>query len=283
MDIQWYPGHMARARRMVEKSLKLVDVAVELLDARVPASSRNPVLDEIIGNKPRVVVLNKSDLADPVYTEIWLDRLRSAGASAVAVSSTAGRGIDRVRREIKRLVEFRKLQTGAGRKTGPVRCMVMGIPNVGKSFFINRMVGRRAVPAADRPGVTRGQQWVKAGEGVEFLDTPGILWPKLGDPEVAFKLAVIGAVKEETFDLEEIALTLISWLNKYYPEVLSRRYRFSGSLLTPEQILGQIGEIRGFFGAGGEVDCLRASAHLLKEFRSGKLGRITLDLPDDEH
>ncbi len=281
MDIQWYPGHMAKARRQVQQSLGLVDVVIELLDARIPASSRNPDINEILRAKPRVVALNKADLADPEATRAWLELFRRDGHAAAAVDARRGKGI-------KRLVQLTEQQArpaiaryvSRGRRARPARCMVVGVPNVGKSMLINRLAGKKVARTENRPGVTRGEQWIRLGRGLELLDTPGILWPKFADPEVAFKLAVTGAVKEQIYEPENLCLKLVQWLAEAAPGVLARHYGLAGTPLTPWEVVELVGRQRGFITAGGQVDMHRTSVVILKDFREGRLGGYTLDFPE---
>ncbi|BAF59897.1 MAG: ribosome biogenesis GTPase YlqF [Pelotomaculum sp.] len=280
MDIHWYPGHMAKARRQVKEDLRLADVVIEVLDARIPASSRNPDIGKIAGSKPRLIVLNKSDLADPVLTGRWMDYFKKAGYEAADVDSVSGRGV----REIPGLVEqlaAPKIASlaNAGRRPRAARCMVLGIPNVGKSFLINKLVGRRVVKTGSSPGVTRGKQWVRLTGNLELMDTPGILRPRLDDPVTAFHLAVTGAVKEEVFNLEKVAGRLLKWLMENYPDAIRERYRLEDLPEEPEEMLNAIGARRGYFMSGGAVDLIRSSRAVLKEFREGKMGRFTLEKP----
>jgi ribosome biogenesis GTPase A len=283
MDIQWYPGHMAKTKRLLLENLKLVDVVVELLDARIPCSSRNPVINDLLSKKPRLIVLNKSDLADPNYTALWKRELAEPGAMAVDVNSVKGSGIKAITPALNKLAEevMNKLKN-KGRRTRAVRCMVVGIPNVGKSFFINTLVKRKITKTGDKPGVTRGQQWIKVAKDLELLDTPGILWPKFDDQEVAYKLAVTGAIKSEILDIKELSFRLALWLRDNHPHVLLERYKLSNLPNKAEELLSAIGRSRGFLVSGGIVDNHKAAVLLLKEFRDGLLGRFTLDLPNSE-
>lgn len=282
MSIQWYPGHMARARRLVQENLKLVDVVIELLDARIPASSRNPLIGKIVGGKPHLVVLNKEDLADPHLTRLWLDWFRGRGLPALAVDSTRRKGVAEVPILVRRLVEDKMASlTARGRRPPNPRCMVVGIPNVGKSFFINALAGSRVTRTGNRPGVTRGQQWVRLAREVELLDTPGVLWPKFDDPRVGLKLAATGAIKEEVFDVEEVAAWLAEWLLQSFPASLKERYHLEELPAQGHRVVELIGARRGLVGPGGVVDSYRAAVHLLKEFREGRLGRFTLDVPPE--
>lgn len=280
MDIQWYPGHMAKTKRLVKENLKLVDVVIEVLDARIPASSRNPDLGGIAGAKPRLVVLNKSDLADPALTRLWKDYFAGAGWPAVAVDSVSGRGIREVPGLVQQLVAPKMASlVSSGRRPRAARCMVLGIPNVGKSFFINKLVGRRVARTEDRPGVTRGRQWIRVAGNLDLMDTPGILWPKLDDPEVSFRLAVTGAIKEDVFDLNAVAGKLLKWLAENHPAAVRERYGLENLPEEPEELLKAAGAKRGFYMSGGTVDLLKSARNILKEFREGKLGRFTLDEP----
>lgn len=257
---------------MVEQNLKLVDVVIELLDARVPVSSRNPMIDKIIGNKPRLVILNKADLADEDITSFWIKKMSQKGR-VLKVDSRTGRGINKVPDAVAKMA--RPKIKG---KVRPVRCMVVGIPNVGKSLFINRLVRQRVARTGNKPGITRGQQWIRVNKRVELLDTPGILWPKFEDPDVGFRLAAIGAIREEVYPVEDIAVRLIEWLEKNYPGTLNKRYNLDFSRSSME-IMEKVAKKRGFILPGGKIDIYKTSIHILKEFRDGKLGRFTLDLP----
>lgn len=272
MSIQWFPGHMAKAKRLVQESLKLVDVVIELLDARIPHSSRNPLINEILGPKPRLVVLNKADLADPDLTQEWLKWYKKQGFPPLAVDSLRRQGVARVPamvREYGKHAAFKPI----------VRCMVVGVPNVGKSFFINALAGRKVTRTGDRPGITRGRQWVNLGRGVELLDTPGVLWPKFEDRLVAFKLAATGAIKEEVYDVKEVAAWLAQWLMQYYPGSLKNRYDYTEVKESGYHFLEWVAQKRNMLGSGGVLELHRAAVHFLNEFRKGLLGRFTLDFP----
>ncbi|MCL5779796.1 MAG: ribosome biogenesis GTPase YlqF [Firmicutes bacterium] len=280
IQIQWFPGHMAKAKRQVQEALKLVDVAIELLDARIPVSSGNPMIDQILGNKPRLMVLNKSDLADPALTKQWLKVLERPRVKAVAVDTLKGEGLKEVPKAATGLVTEQMAKLAAkGRRPRAIRCMVLGIPNVGKSSFINRLVGRKATKTGDLPGVTKGQQWIRTEGSLELLDTPGILWPKFEDPEVGYKLAVTGAIKEQVFDVYEVALKLLRWLAETNPARVKERYKLPELSQDIPRLLADIGARRGMLVSGGVVDELKAAHLILKEFREGTLGRYTLDLP----
>lgn len=280
MDLQWFPGHMAKAGRQMKEDLKLIDVVIEMTDARIPASSRNPDLSQIAGGKPRLIVLNKSDLANPDATRRWEDFFKKTGCPAVAVDSLGGRGVREVPGYVQRLFEPGLARLAAsGRRPRPARCLVLGIPNVGKSFFINKLAGRRAARTENVPGVTRGPQWIKIAGDLELMDTPGILWPKLGDEVVSFHLAVTGAIKEEIYDLNAVAAELLAWLARNHPGSVRKRYKLDFLPEDPQELLEAIGARRGYYVAGRMVDTVKSARIVLKEFRSGILGRFTLEEP----
>ena len=282
MNIQWYPGHMTKTRRQIEADLKQVDAVCEIVDARIPVSSRNPDIDSICVNKPRVIVLNRIDLADPAATKIWAAYFKSKGYVVVCTDCKSRKGIadftPAVRSACKEKIE-RDQARGMNR---PVRLMVVGIPNVGKSTLINQISGRKGAKAENRPGVTRGKQWVTVDAGLQLMDTPGILWPKFEDPEVGMMLAYTGAVKEGIIDIEELACRLMELLNKFYPQTLKERYKVEAPLETPGwELLEMAGRARGFLMARAEVNTERMAKVLLDEFRSGKLGKFTLEMPEE--
>lgn len=283
-SIQWFPGHMAKTRRRITEDLKLVDVVAELLDARVPASSANPVLQSMIQSKPRVVLLNKRDLADPACTARWIEEYAARGIKAVSLDCRTGKGVSAFYSGIRDVLQDKiaawEKKSMVGR---PIRVMVVGIPNVGKSSLINRLVktGGRA-EVQDRPGVTRQNHWFTVGNGFEVLDTPGVLWPKFEDPMVGEHLAFTGAVKDEILDREGLAARLLELLMELYPNAVNTRYKTSFSReerLPGYEILEQIGRKRGMLISGGEIDTERAANAVLDEFRGGVLGRITLERP----
>lgn len=279
-NIQWFPGHMAKAKRMVQENLKLVDVAIELLDARIPLSSRNPMINQILGNKPKLVILNKADLADPEITNQWKDTLWGEKTRVVAVNSINGKGFSEIPKAARELVAAKiSKMTASGRRHRPVRCMVLGIPNVGKSSFINRLAGRKSARTGDTPGVTKGKQVIKINKDMELLDTPGILWPKFEDIEVGLKLAATGAIKEQVVNVEEVAVYLIKLLKKINPETISARYKLQALPEDDYELLQQIAVKRGLLVSGGTADIYKASVLVLKEFREGRLGRISLEEP----
>ena len=283
MHIQWYPGHMTKTRRQIEADLKLVDAVCEIVDARIPVSSRNPDIDAICGGKPRILVLNRMDLADPNATKRWATYFRGRGMAVVATDCKRRKGIADFT-PAARTACAEKLERDAKRGMNrPLRVMVVGIPNVGKSTLINQISGRKGAKAENRPGVTRGKQWVSVDAGLQLLDTPGILWPKFDDPEVGMMLAYTGAVKEGVIDIEELACHLMELLHKYYPQVLLERYQVEAEAGTPGWELVELaGRKRGYLISGGEVNTERMSKVLLDEFRSGKLGRFTLEMPEEQ-
>lgn len=282
MTIQWYPGHMTKTRRQIEADLKLVDAVCEIVDARIPVSSRNPDIDAICGSKPRILVLNRMDLADPEATKKWAAYFRKKGIAVIATDCKSRKGIADFT-PAARLACAEKLERDAARGMNrPLRVMVVGIPNVGKSTLINQISGRKGAKAENRPGVTRGKQWVTVDSGLQLLDTPGILWPKFEDPEVGMMLAFTGAVKEGVIDLEELACRLMTLLRRYYPQVLLERYKVEAPAGTPGwKLIELAGRKRGCLVSGGEVDTERMSKVLMDEFRSGKLGKFTLEMPEE--
>ena len=282
MTIQWYPGHMTKTRRQIEADLKQVDAVCEIVDARIPVSSRNPDIDSICGAKPRVIVLNRIDLADPNATKKWAEYFKGKGMSVVCTDCKSRKGISDFNPAV-RLACKEKLERDAARGMNrPLRLMIVGIPNVGKSTLINQIAGRKGAKAENRPGVTRGKQWVTVDSSLLLLDTPGILWPKFEDPEVGMMLAYTGAVKEGVIDIEELACRLMELLLKYYPQTLAERYKVEAEPGTPGwQLLEMAGRKRGFLMARAEVNTERMAKVLLDEFRGGKLGKFTLEMPED--
>lgn len=280
MNIQWYPGHMTKAKREITESLKLVDIVIELLDARIPRSSRNPDMDSICGGKPRIVLLNKSDLADKSINKLWIQYFSTQGLSCLEVDSLSGKGVsgivDIINTKFKDRNEKLKLK---GIISKPVRAMIAGIPNVGKSSLINRLAGRASAKTGDKPGVTRGRQWIKIGGNLELLDTPGILWPKFEDEEVGLNLAFTGAIRDEIVDIAELSINFITRLKELSPGSLSERYGIKDCGADSRDILDDLGRYRGCIISGGVIDIERASKILIDEFRSGKLGRISLEKP----
>jgi ribosome biogenesis GTPase A len=280
INIQWFPGHMAKTRRLIKESMPLVDCVTEILDARIPQSSRNPELHELCGVKPRLILLNKSDLADEKLTAAWIQYFKSQGLCAIPVDCKSGKGVNRFVPTVKEVLH-EKLERYAskGMAGRTLRVMVAGIPNCGKSTFINKIDGEKRAKAENRPGVTKGRQWISVG-GIELLDTPGILWPKFEDPAVGEKLAYIGSVKDDILDTELLASRLLETLAADYKEALMARFKISGDLPTEGfEILKIAAKKRGMIVSGGEPDTQRASILVLDEFRSAKLGRITLEKP----
>ncbi len=284
MTIQWFPGHMAKTKRMIQEQLKLVDVVIELVDARLPISSCNPLLEQLVGDKkPRVIILNKEDLADPQRTAYWVNFFnQQSGCRAFAFNAATGKKqlISRLKEALLDLTaEKRARMAQKGIRKQTVRCMIVGIPNVGKSTFINLIAGKKAAQTGDKPGVTRGTQWIRLDDDLELLDTPGILWPKFEDEEVGFRLAVTGAVSDEVFDHDEAALKLIAFLQQRYPKLLLERFKLEQEILEekPLTILEQIGRNRGCLLKGGRIDYSKASKGILIDFRQAKIGRITLE------
>lgn len=280
--VQWFPGHMAKTRRLIKESLPFVDLVTEIVDARIPMSSSNPELAEMIGNKPRIVLLNKCDVADEKATSMWVQYYKSKGMYAIPVDCRTGKGLNAYLPLVRDVLKDKiKRNTEKGMAGKPLRVMVVGIPNTGKSSFINRMAGRNRAKVADKPGVTRSNSWFAVGSGIELLDTPGVLWPKFEDKAVGDKLAFIGSVKDEILDTETMALRLISFLKHDYSERLSERFKIVGFEDKEDyEILEMIGRKRGMLISGGEIDYERASVMLLDEYRGGKLGRLTLEFPE---
>ena len=282
MNIQWYPGHMTKTRRQMEADLKLVDAVCEIVDARIVISSRNPDIDSICGNKPRIVILNRLDLADPDATNRWVNYFKSKGMAAVATDCKSRKGITAFTPAVRQLLHEKIERDAAKGMTKSLRIMVVGIPNVGKSTLINQISGRKGAKAENRPGVTRGKQWVTVDSGLLLLDTPGILWPKFEDPNVGMMLAYTGAVKDGIMDLEELSSCLMSLLWQRYPEKIKERYGVDCEADTPGwELLEAAGKKRGYLLSRGEIDTERMAKVLLDEFRSGKLGRFTLEMPED--
>jgi ribosome biogenesis GTPase A len=282
MNIQWYPGHMTKTRRQMEADLKQVDAVCEIVDARIPISSRNPDIDAICGNKPRIMILNRMDLADPEATNRWATYYRNQGRAAVATDCKSRKGISAFTPAVRQVLQ-EKIQRDAARGMHrPLRVMVVGIPNVGKSTLINQISGRKGAKAENRPGVTRGKQWVTVDSGLLLLDTPGILWPKFDDPNVGMMLAYTGAVKDGILDVEELASFLMALLWKRYPDAVKERYGIEAPEDTPGwELLELAGRKRGYLLSKGEINTERMAKVLLDEFRGGKLGKFTLELPED--
>ena len=282
MNIQWYPGHMTKTRRQIEADLKLVDAVCEIVDARIPVSSRNPDIDSICANKPRLIVLNRSDLADWEVTKSWMLYFKGQGIAAIATDCKSRRGIYEFLPAVRSVLKEKIARNAAKGMNKPLRIMIVGIPNVGKSTFINQISGRKGAKAENRPGVTRGKQWVTVDSSLLLLDTPGILWPKFEDPEVGMMLAYTGAVKENVIDTEELACHLAEKLNRYYPQVLLDRYKVQMPTDTPGyMLLEEAGRKRGYLLAKGEIHTERMAKVLIDEYRSGKLGTFTFEKVED--
>ena len=283
MNIQWYPGHMTKTRRQIEADLKQVDAVCEIVDARIPMSSRNPDIDSICENKPRIIVLNRMDLADPAVTKRWMAYFRAKGMAAIATDCKTRKGIGDFQPAVRSVLKEKIERNAAKGMNRPVRVMIVGIPNVGKSTLINQISGRKGAKAENRPGVTRGKQWVTVDNGLLLLDTPGILWPKFEDPNVGMMLAYTGAVKEDVIDSEELAAYLMELLWKHYPDTLRTRYKIDMPQDTPGyMLLEEAGRKRGFLLARGEINTERMAKVLLEEYRSGKLGHFTLEEPEEK-
>ena len=285
VDIQWFPGHMAKTRRLMKANLPLVDVVVEITDARVPASSRNPEMKNLVGGKPRVVVLNKCDMADEALTAEWIEYYRANGVKAIAMDCRSGKGLNKLVPTVKEVMKKELEKRAAkGMEGKPIRIMVVGIPNVGKSSFINRVAGGKRTKVEDRPGVTRGKQWVTLEKGIDLLDMPGVLWPKFDDKTVGEHLAFTGAIKDDILDTELLAMRLADLLNREWHSLLCERYKLTDEEtadIEPYDLLSLIGAKRGMKVSGGDVNTERAAAMLLDEFRGGKIGRITLEIPNE--
>jgi len=283
MEIQWFPGHMAKTRRLISDNLKLVDVVIELVDARIPLSSRNPEIDRIVNNKPRVLVMNKSDIADADANKRWLSYFKQKGIEAVAVDSLSGRGVNSVTSAIDRVLKDKyERERKKGIIKHSVKMMIVGIPNVGKSSLINRLAGRSAAKTGDRPGVTTAKQWIRLSGKFELLDTPGILWPKFEDVLTARKIAFTGGIKDDILDVEELACYLLEYLRDNYEERLKERYKITDDIkdFTGFELLELVGRKRGALISGGEIDTFKAAGFVLDDFRGAKIGNITLELPN---
>lgn len=283
MNIQWYPGHMTKTRRQMENDVKLVDLVAEVVDARIPISSRNPDIDAMVEDRPRLIIFNRADQADPAITERWVTWFRQRGWGVLETDAKSGRGVGQfssaAKQVLKDKLEAWKAKGQIGR---PIRAMVVGVPNVGKSTFINKVAKRKSAKASDRPGVTRGKQWVSVDAGLELLDTPGILWPKFEDETIGLHLAFTGAVKDEITDVEGLACALLELLRNRYPKALEVRYKLTDvDGLQGWELLEQCARKRGMLVSGGEVNTERMANVLLDEFRGGKLGRFTLEIPED--
>lgn len=282
MNIQWFPGHMAKARRQVTEKLKQIDVVIELLDARLPLSSRNPMIDEIVADKPRLILLNKADLADTEATEQWVSHFKERGLRTLPIDALSGKGVNRLPGICQELAaDMLNRRKEKGMQARAVRVMILGIPNVGKSSLINRLSKRSVAQTGDRPAVTKSQQWVKMGDSLELLDTPGILWPKFEDQMVGLRLATSGAIKDELLDFTEVSLFAIAYLLHYYPERLKERFKLADLPGDRVEMLEEIAKKRGCVTGRSGIDYEKAAELFLRELRSGKLGPITIERPID--
>ncbi len=284
MNIQWFPGHMTKAQRMIEENIKLVDAVCEILDARIPRASRNPDIDRLAGGKPRLVILNRTDLADPAATAAWRKHFESMGLAVLETDAKSGKGVKDFVPAVRRLLADKLAEYEARGQAGrPLRVMILGIPNVGKSTFINKVAGRKAAIAGDKPGVTRGKQWISIDRGLDLLDTPGILWPKFDSQEVGEMLAVTNAIKADVLDKETLGANFMLRLREHYPDALRERYRMEPD---PEangyELLEAAAKKRGFLVSRGEYDIERMANTLLGEYHDGKLGRLTLEYPEED-
>lgn len=280
MTIQWFPGHMAKAKRQVIEKLKLIDIVYELVDARIPSSSRNPMIDEIIQNKPRLVLLNKSDMADPVRTEEWLSFFKEQNIQAIAIDSQSGSGMKKIVATSKVMLKDKiDKMISRGIKPRAIRALIVGIPNVGKSTLINRLANKNIAKTGDRPGITKAQSWIKVGKELELLDTPGILWPKFEDQEVGLRLAITGAIKDEILNLQEIAVFALNFLKQEYPERLKKRYDLEEIPDDIVELFDEIGRRRGCIAHGGLINYDKVAELVLREIRTEKLGPLTFERP----
>ncbi len=283
MNVQWYPGHMTKARRMMQEDIKLVDLVIELLDARAPMSSRNPDIAALAAGKSRVVLLNKADLADEKQNRLWAGILEKEGAVTSVVNARSGSGLKDLGALVQQACREKiERDRRRGIKNRPVRAMVVGIPNVGKSTFINSYAGKAVAKTGNKPGVTKGKQWIRLSREVELLDTPGILWPKFEDETIGIRLALIGSIRDEILQTEDLAVWLLNFLRENYPGMTAARYQGADESLEAADLLMQIAQLRGCIKKGGEADTERAAAMLIDDLRSGRIGRITLDRITDE-
>ncbi len=283
MDIQWFPGHMAKTRRLIEENIRLVDVVLELRDARLPESSRNPLLDELLGEKPRLVLLNKADLADEEQNRAWINALRKENVPALLVCASSGKGMERIAPTLREMMKEKiERDRARGIMNRSIKLMVVGIPNVGKSSFINRFAKKGEIAkTGDRPGVTKSKQWIRLKSGFELLDTPGILWPKFEEQSTARKLAFTGAIRDEILDAVTLSFQLLEFIRDAYPTALTARYKITDfEKATGDELMTLICKKRGFLASGAEPDTERGAAVVLDEFRAAKIGRMTLERPE---
>ncbi|PID02767.1 ribosome biogenesis GTPase YlqF [Sporosarcina sp. P2] len=282
MTIQWFPGHMAKARREVSEKLKLVDIVFELIDARLPLSSRNPMIDEVTQQKPRLLILNKMDLADEVQTKRWIAYFENQGLRTVAINSFEGKGLQTVTKAAKEILQpkyDRMKQRGI--RPGAIRAMIVGIPNVGKSTLINRLAKKNIAKTGNKPGVTKAQQWIKFEKELELLDTPGVLWPKFEDQNVGYKLALTGAIKDSVLNMEELAVYGLRFLESHYPERLAQRYEMTTVGDNIQSLFNKIGERRKVYTVGGEIDYDKVAEIIVQDIRDQQVGKLTFDFPEE--
>ena len=277
-NINWYPGHMKKTRELIQENLKMVDLVIEVIDARIPVSSRNPIIDEIVKDKKRIIILNKSDLSDMESNEQWAELFKSQGNLVLIMNCTSGIGASQLN---KIFLKIHAEKNEGKVRIKPLRMMIVGVPNVGKSSLINRLTGKKSAKTGDKPGVTKGKQWLSLGNNMQLLDTPGILWPKFEDPKAGLNLAFCGSIKDEILDVSSLALELITCLQKEYPKLLLQRYKIDEILETPLETMEAIAVKRGFILPGKKIDYERCGRAVLDEFRSGKIGRITLEKPEN--
>lgn len=283
MTIQWFPGHMAKAKRQVQEHLKLVDIVFELVDARLPLSSRNPMIDEVINQKPRLILLNKADMADETETKKWVEYFSNKGLTAIAINSFEGKGLNQVTKAAQQILAEKWARMKAkGMKPRAIRAMIVGIPNVGKSTLINRLAKKNIAKTGNTPGVTKAQQWVKVGKELELLDTPGILWPKFEDKEVGLKLALTGAIKDTIINMEDLATYALNFLSTHYPERMNERYGISSVDGDIVKTYDHIGKLRNVLGPGGTIDYDKVSELIVRDIRNLELGKLTFDFVDEE-
>jgi len=277
-NINWYPGHMKKTRELIAENLKMVDAVIEVIDARIPASSRNPIIDELVSSKPRIIALNKSDLADEEANKVWAEYFTKASAKVVKLNSMSGEGIKNLLRILEGMEKERNQQKAAVK---PYRLMIVGVPNVGKSSLINRLTGHKSAKTGDKPGVTKGKQWLRLNNGMQLLDTPGILWPKFEDPKAGLNLAFCGSIKDEILDVPTLGMELIGVLMEKYPQMLLERYKLNEIGETPLETMEAMAVKRGCIMSGKRIDYERIGKLVLDEFRSAKIGRITLEYPEE--
>lgn len=277
-NINWYPGHMKKTRELIQENLRLVDAVIEVIDARIPVSSRNPIIDELVKSKPRIIVLNKSDLADGSMSRSWEEHFRKEGSRALSMNCMSGTGVKQLFGILEKMAEEKNRERSMQK---PFRLMIVGVPNVGKSSLINRMTGKKSAQTGDRPGVTRGKQWLKLKNGMQLLDTPGILWPKFEDPKAGMDLAFCGSIKDEILDVPTLGMELIGVLASQYPEMLMERYKLDEIAETPLENMENMAVKRGCILPGKRIDYERIGRLVLDEFRSAKIGRITLEKPQN--